>query len=166
MNPPVEILLVDADILIGYCDSDVSVLKLVSEHIGSVFVVREVLDEVRGINDRQCARLSIKIIQLETELMLEANDLPRTVSIADRLCVLACDRYRWTLVTNDQALRKVCKDRGIHLRWGLDLMVDLVRAGVLTEAHALKLGAAIQRSNPTHITAKLIDRFRVWLGER
>jgi rRNA-processing protein FCF1 len=165
MNLPAEILLADADILIDYCDSDLTVLKLVSEHIGPLVVLREVLDEVPGISDRHCARLGIKIIRLETALMLETNRLPRTVSIGARLCVLACDRHRWTLVTNDQALRRVCKDRNIPLRWGFGLMVDLVRAGVLTEAQALKVASAIQRSNPTHIPANLIDRFHDWLKE-
>jgi hypothetical protein len=91
-----------------------------------VRVLREVLDEAPGISDHQCTRLGIEIVRLETELMLEANNLPRSLSVTDRLCVVACDHYTWTLVTNDQALRNVCKDRGIHLRWGLGLMVDLV----------------------------------------
>ena len=56
------------------------------------------------------------IARLETELMLEANNLPRGLSAMDRLYVVACDHYIWTLVTNDRALRNVCKDRGIRLR--------------------------------------------------
>src|SRR5712692_9861878 len=105
MDPRVEILLADADVLIDYRDADLSILKLVSEHIGPVRVLREVLDEAPEISDRQCARLGIEIVQLETELMLEANDLPRSLSVADRLCVVACDHHGWTLVTNDRTLR-------------------------------------------------------------
>jgi hypothetical protein len=45
-------------------------------------------------------------------------------------------------------------------------MVDLVHAEVFTEARALKIAAAIQCANPTHITAGLIDRFRTRLRER
>jgi len=166
MAPPVAILLADADVLIDYRDSDLAILKLVSTHIGPVRVLREVLDEAPGISDRQCARLGITIVRLETELMLEVNNLPRSLSINDRLCVVACEHHRWTLVTNDQATRKVCTDRGIRLRWGLGLMIDLVHAGVLTEARALKVAETIQLSNPTHITARLIDRFRTRLKKR
>jgi PIN domain nuclease of toxin-antitoxin system len=132
-NPAVEILLTDADVLIDYRDSDLTVLKLVSEHIGAVRVLRQVLDEAPGISDRRCAQLGIEIVQLETELLIEANDLPRSLSIADRFCIVACERNRWTLVSNDRAMRAVSKQRGIRLRWGLGLMVDLVHAGVLTE---------------------------------
>jgi hypothetical protein len=166
MEPSLEILLADADVLIDYRDSDLTVLKLVSEHIGPVRVLRQVLDESPGISDRQCARLGIEIVRLETELMLKVNSLPRSLSVTDRLCVVGCEHYSWTLVTNDRALRSVCTDRGIRLRWGLGLMVDLVYAEVLTESRALKIAAAIQRANPTHITSGLIDRFRARLKER
>ena len=166
MDPPVEILLADADVLIDYRDSDLTILKLVSQHIGPVRVLRQVLDEAPGISDQRCERLGIEIVQLETELMLEANSLPRSLSATDRLCVVACEHHEWTLVTNDRALRKVSSTRGIRLRWGLGLMTDLVRTRALTEARALRVATAIQRSNPTHITAGLIDRFRARLKER
>ena len=166
MGPPVEILLADADVLIDYRDSDLTVLKLVSQHIGPVRVLRQVLDEAPGITDRQCARLGIEIVQLETTLMLTANDLPRSLSVADRLCVVACQHHNWTLVTNDRALRRVCKDNGIRLRWGLGLMIDLVDARAMSGARAIRVAVAIQRANPTHITNDLINRFRGRLRER
>lgn len=162
----VEILLADADVLIDYRDSDLTVLKLVSEHIGPVRVLREVLDEAPGIDDSQCAQLGIQIVRLETELMIEANDLPRSLSAEDRFCIIACERNRWTLVTNDRAMRTVGKQRGIQLRWGLGLMVDLVHAQVITEPRAIKVATAIRAANPTHITADLFERFRTRLRER
>lgn len=48
MRPAIEILLADADVLIDYRDSDLTILKLVSDHIGPVRVLREVLDEAPG----------------------------------------------------------------------------------------------------------------------
>ncbi len=165
-EPAVEILLADADVLIDYRDSDLTILKLVSQHIGAVRVLRQVLDEAPGISDRRCAHLGIEIVQLETELLIEANDLPRSLSVADRFCIVACERHRWTLVTNDRALRAVGKQRSLRLRWGLGLMVDLVHAGVLSEARALKVARAIRAANPTHITAALLDRFRARLKQR
>jgi hypothetical protein len=60
LDPSLEILLADADVLIDYRDSDLTILKLVSDHIGPVRVLREVLDEAPGISDRQCARLGSK----------------------------------------------------------------------------------------------------------
>ena len=162
-DPSVEILLADADVLIDYRDSDLAILRLVSEHIGAARVLRQVLDEAPGISDRRYAQLGIEIVQLETELLIEANDLPRSLSVEDRFCIIACERNRWTLVTNDRAMRAVGKQRGVQLRWGLGLMIDLVHAGVLTEARALKVATMIRTANPTHITADLLDRFRTRL---
>jgi len=162
-DAPVEILLADADVLIDYRDSDLSILKLVSEHVGPVRVLREVLDEAPGISDHRCAQLGIDIVQLETELLIEAHDLPRRLSAADRFCIIACERHLWTLVTNDRALRAVGRQRHIRLRWGLGLMVDLVHAGVLAETRALTVAAKMQAVNPTHITADLLGRFRARL---
>ena len=165
MDPRIEILLADADVLIDYRDSDLTILKLVSEHIGPVRVLREVLNEAPGISDRQCTRLGIEIVQLETELLLEAGGLSRSLSVTDRHCVIACERNRWTLVTNDGVMRRVCRERTIRLRWGLTLMIDLVFAGVLTEARAIEVAAMIQGANPTHITPNLINRFHARLRE-
>lgn len=92
--------------------------------------------------------------------------MPRSLSAEDRFCTIACERNLWTLVTNDRAMRAVGKQRHIRLRWGLGLMIDLVHAGVLTEARALTVATKIQAANPAHITADLLDRFRVRLKER
>jgi hypothetical protein len=39
-------------------------------------------------------------------------------------------------------------------------MVDLVHAGVLSEARALKVATQIRQANPSHITNALMERFR------
>jgi len=45
MRPAIEILLADADVLIDYRNSDLSIFTLVSKHIGPVGVLREILNE-------------------------------------------------------------------------------------------------------------------------
>src|SRR6185295_15465545 len=134
-----EILLADADVLIDYRDSDLTILRLVSEHIGRVRVLRPILAEAVGITERRCAQLSIDIIDLETELMLKANSMAISISVNDRLCVIACAHHGWTCVTNDGPLQKVCKAHGVPVRRGLGLMIDLVHSSALTEARALRV---------------------------
>jgi hypothetical protein len=70
MRPALANLLADADVFIDYRNSDLTILKLVSDHIGPERVLREVLDQAPSISDRQCTRLGIEIVRLETELML------------------------------------------------------------------------------------------------
>ncbi len=160
MARSVEILLADADVLIDYCHADRTILRLVAHHIGPVRVLSEVLDEVEGLGRRECAPLGIEVVQLETSSMLRINTLPPSLSVADRLCVVACEEQGWTCVTNDRTLRRVCKEHDIELRWGLALMVELVARGALDATRAIRVAQAIQTSNPRHITAGLLARFR------
>lgn len=155
-----EILLADADVIIDYRDSDLRVLRLVSQHIGRVRVLREILAEAAGLTERRCAKLGIDIVDLDTELLLNVNSLPRSISVNDRLCVIACEHHSWTCVTNDRALLNVCKDHGVPVRRGLGLMIDLVHAGVLSEGRALRVAQMIRKANPMHITETLLEEFR------
>jgi predicted nucleic acid-binding protein len=154
-----EILLADADVLIDYRDSDLAILRLVSDHIGRLRVLREILAEAVNITERRCAQLNIEVVDLETTLMLKVNTMPSSLSVNDRLCVIACEHHGWTCVTNDGPLRRVCKSHGVPVRRGLGLMIDLVQSGTLTEARALRVAKLIRKANPTHITEALLDEF-------
>ena len=105
---PSIVLLADADVLIDYRNSDLQILKLVGQHVGSVAVLSPVLDEVRGVSRRDCARLSITVAEVDTPRLLQAAVLETSVSFNDRLCFLMCREEDWTCVTNDGALRRLC----------------------------------------------------------
>ena len=104
-------------------------------------------------------RLGIEIVEVETEQMLLAADVESTVSFNDRLCLVVCREEGWTCLTNDGALRRLCKRHGVETRFGLGLMVDLVEAGALTRRRAVAVARRIRASNPLHITDRVLDRF-------
>ena len=156
-----SVLLADADVLIDYLQSEFAVLSLVVEHVGHVVVLEQVLDEVRGLTAAQCSRSGIEIVAAETERMFQAAAVESNVSFNDRLCLVMCREERWTCVTNDGALRRLCLVHGVETRYGLGLMVDLVAAGVLTRRHAVSIARQIQASNPFHINERVLERFTV-----
>ena len=158
------VLLADADVLIDYRESELAILELVAEHLGRLAVLSSVLDEVRGVTPTQCARLGIEIIEVETERMLQATEVESSVSFNDRLCLIVCREEGWTCVTNDGALRRLCKRHGVETRFGLGLMADLVKAGVLTRRRAVAVARRIQASNPLHINDRVLNRFLDVLG--
>ena len=160
------VLLADADVLIDYRDSDVAVLKLVAQHVGRVAVIPPVLDEVKGVTATDCKRLGIEVVEVETERMLRATEFETSVSFTDRLCLVVCREERWTCVTNDGALRRLCKRHGVNTRFGLGLMVDLVAAGALTRRRAATVARRMQGSNPRHINAHVLARFHKELDKR
>lgn len=159
------ILLADADVLIDYRESGLEVLQLVGQHIGRMIVISSVLDEVRGVTAAKCTQLGIDVIEVETERMLQAAEVESSISFNDRLCLVACREESWTCVTNDGALRKLCKRHGVKTRFGLGLMVDLVAAGTLTKRQAMAVAHRMQVSNPFHINALVLSRFSDALDE-
>ena len=153
------VLLADADVLIDYRESDLAILALVARHLGRLAVLPPVLDEVRGVTAKECGRLGIEIVEVETERMLLATEVESSVSFNDRLCLVVCREEGWTCLTNDGALRRLCKRHDVETRFGLGLMVDLVEAGALTRRRAVAVARRIRASNPLHITDRVLDRF-------
>ena len=62
----------------------------------------------------------------------------------------APDRYR---------SRKLCEQEGVSLLWGLELVAELHKVGGITGKEAEIFAQAIRRSNPKHITEKIVSRF-------
>ncbi len=153
------VLLADADVLIDYRESELSVLELVGRHVGKVVIIPSVLDEVRGVTAAACAELGIAVVDVETERMLQAAAIESSVSFNDRLCLVVCGAEGWTCVTNDRALRRLCERHGVETRYGLGLMVDLVAGGVLTRQRAAAIARRMQVSNPLHINDRVIGLF-------
>lgn len=158
VSPAPTVLLADADVLIDYRQSDVSVLALVVLHVGRVVVLPPVLDEVHGVTATACSEIGIEIIEVETERMLQAAEIESQVSFNDRLCLVMCRENEWTCVTNDGALRRLCERHGVETRFGLGLLVDLVAAGALTRVRAENIARQIHAANPLHISERVLRR--------
>lgn len=159
MSASPTVLLTDADVLIDYRESGLSVLKLIAQHVGRLVVLPSVLDEVSGVTVTECARLGIEIVKVETNRTLRAAEVESNVSFNDRLCLLVCREEGWTCVTNDGALRRLCGHHGVETRHGLGLMVDLVSAGVLIRRRAMSVARRMQTANPLHINDWVLTRF-------
>ena len=159
-------LLSDADVLIDYRDSDLSILALVVQHLAPVHVVRDVVDEVDDLSLERCGELGLTVIEVEPEVLLQLATLPRRLSRYDRLSLQVCRENDWICVTNDRLLRRLCGEHSVRTKWGLELMLDLVSAGGLSASHALETARCIHTNNPHHISEKILERFSSRLGPR
>jgi len=154
-----RLLLMDANVLIDYVRTDRSVLGLVYEHVGSVHVLSTVLDEVDGLDEDGCEALGIEVVEPELAQVREAAARRGRLSVADHLCLLVARERTYACVTNDRALRRACADEGVAVVWGLELMLVLVRGGVLDAAEAVRVARAVHELNPRHITAAVVEEF-------
>ena len=154
------LLIVDANVLIDYINSDIGVLALVSQHIGSVHVPSVILDEVDGLTDEDCENLGFTVLEESVEILMAAGETRGALSFEDHVCLLLANEYEWTCVSNDKSLHRACEGEGVSVIWGLRLMIELVESGYLDKGAALEVASTIHLTNPRHITPEIIDDFK------
>ena len=160
------ILIVDANVLIDYAKSDLSVLALVARHIGPVHVPSVVLDEVEQLSEEDCENLGLTILVEPVEILLTAAEERGALSFEDHVCLLLARENGYICVSNDKPLRRACGKENVTVMWGLKLMVELVGMGQFDKEAAMEIAVAIQASNPKHITSEIIDEFRLKINSR
>jgi predicted nucleic acid-binding protein len=153
----------DACVLIDFATSDVSVLTLVSAHVGQVHVPSPVFDEVEQIDDTLASSLGLKLIEPTLEMLVEAGAARGRLSFQDRICVLVAKAGGFTCVSNDRSLRATCTAEGVPVLWGLELLVELVSARALPAESAREVATQIMTANK-RMDAALFDRFLEHIG--
>lgn len=158
--PARKLMLMDACVLIDFIKADRYFLKLVVKHVGTLHVISPVVHEVNDIDgENELVELGVTIVEPEIEDAYTAVGQTAPTSFQDRLCLLTAKRHGFTCVTNDKNLRNLCKQEGVPLLWGLELLAELHKVGGITGEEAETIAQAIRESNPKHITAAIISRF-------
>ncbi len=153
-------LLVDANVLVDYQAADLAILSLVSRHVGTVHIVSTVLAEVDGLDESECERLGFRVVEPTLAQATEAASPNGRLSFQDRTCLVVCRDNGWTCVSNDKALRRSCDAVGVAVRWGLELMLELVQEGHLPAEDADDAAERIHRANPVFLNATILAAFR------
>ena len=156
-----KLMIMDACVLIDFIKTDRTVLELIVKHVGPVHVISPIVEEVDEIDDEnELLELGLMIMEPEIEDAYTAANHLGPISFQDRLCLLTAGRHGFACVTNDKSLRKLCRQEGIPLLWGLEILAELHKAGGISGKEAERIAQAIRESNPKHITAKIISRFK------
>jgi rRNA-processing protein FCF1 len=159
MPRKLNILLMDANVLIDYQESDFSVLGLVNKYIGKVHVLTTIIEEVDGLDTVDCERLGLKVIEPTLNQLTRAATKRGQLSFRDHLCLIVASDLDFVCVTNDKPLRRACTEEGVSVLWGLEIMTALVRANAMCASDAIQIAESIHLSNPLHIPRKLVNRF-------
>jgi len=147
------IAICDANILIDYSKSDISIIKKIAEYYEEVCVPDIILQEVGVISEEQAKALGITIV----ETPLELEEVP-SLSFQDRACLYYVKNNKWECLTNDKALRKHCETVGGTVVWGLQMLLKLVEADLITTTYAEKIARKINQVNP-EINEKVLNAF-------
>lgn len=158
-----RLLLLDACVLIDFATSDVSVLTLVSAHVGQVHVPSPAFDEVEQIDDALASSLGLKLVEPTLEMLVEAAAARGRLSFQDRICVLVARAGGFTCISNERPLRAACAAEGVPVLWGLELLVELVAARALPAESAREVAGQLMATN-RRMDPNVFDRFLKRIG--
>jgi rRNA-processing protein FCF1 len=148
----IQFMIMDACVLIDYMNGEPDLFKLIASHIGPIYVATPILEEVDSIKSiEELEDLGLIPIEPEIEDVFTANDMDGQTSFQDNICFLTAKRQNFTCVSNDTNLRRQCTDASVPILWGLELILDLTKAGGILKKEASRLAKDIQKSNPRHI---------------
>jgi predicted nucleic acid-binding protein len=161
---PKTYLILDANVLIDYFKSDPSVLKVVSSHLGELFVALPVLEEVKEVDQSLLESFGVVVVVPELDILLEAEIKKGALSFQDRVCLLLAKKGGWSCVSNDKPLRRECETESIPVMWGLEMMILLVEVGKLDQNTAFEVANKIHLENPKYIGKGVLEDFKVKIG--
>ena len=108
----IELFILDACVLIDFVTTDAMLLKLTSEHVGTVHVASVVLGEVDQLDESSAASLGLHVVEPSLDLSLDAAARGGALSFEDWVSLLVAKDNGWTCVTNDRRLRAECESTG------------------------------------------------------
>jgi len=154
----------DANILIDFCKCDKTIVKLMCQYIGQIYLAMPVLDEMNEIDEDDCLELGIILVEPDLELAMLAAEEKGPLSFQDNLCFLMAKQNGWTCVTNDKPLRRKCENERVSLFWGIELICILVESGGLPFKEASEIILEIKKLNPKYITDSIVENAFKRLG--
>ena len=157
---PTRFMIMDACVLIDYMNGEPDLFKLISSHIGPIYVATPILEEVDSIDFiEELEDLGLLPIEPEIEDVFTAEEMDGQTSFQDNICFLTAKRQSFTCVSNDTSLRRQCTNADVPILWGLELILDLTKAGGILKKEASRIARDIQKSNPRHITTRILSEF-------
>lgn len=156
-----KFMIMDACVLIDYMNSEPELFNLIKTYVGPIHVITPIIEEVDSINSfTDLEDLGLILIEPEIEDVFTAGEIDGPTSFQDNLCYLTAKRNELICVSNDKNLRKNCLNENVALLWGLELILELVKAKGISTDDAGHIADKIHRSNPRHINLKILSAFR------
>lgn len=161
-----EFLVIDANVLIDYFETDRSIITSASNKLFSIKICSPVLDEATGLNNNEVENCGVQVVNPETNILLEAVRKGKhgPLSAQDWISFLMAKEMNWGCLTNDKSLRGQCILHGINVCWGLELMLRMVENNYLDRKTAIEVAYNIHKINPSHIGKEVISEFNRKIG--
>ena len=154
-------VITDANVLIDYADSDITMLGLYSEKIERISIPSIILEEVDQISLDDCLKYGFDVIDEDIEILsIASNAKHGPLSFQDKVCLyLAKNIENVTCITNEKPLLRYCKEEKIPTKRGLRILLELAEHEIISHEEAISVAKSIHELNPLHIHEGIIDEF-------
>ena len=151
------IIVCDANVLIDYFDNNKSIISKCTAHNYEIHVPRQILEEIRQMDETAAVLIGLKIYEPTLAQLLEAKSLNGPLSFQDWLCLIISRDEGWTCLTNEKALYKKCQVESIEVIRGFSIMYELCKNGQLSKKESIDTATRIKVSNRRIEEKVLID---------
>ena len=125
----------DTSVIISFIEADIQLLNLVAHNIGNIFITESVFMEVKKQKD-ELRHISYKQIEEHDDDFDSAPTIFGATSTVDNIAMLTAKRHGYICVTNDRPLRNLCEKYSVDCKWGLELIIELVKTKIITKDRA------------------------------
>ena len=154
----VVMVICDANILIDFCIADKHIIKYVNKYLFSIYIPDIILAEVNNLEKSEAENLGCVIMETPLEVLDEATKILPGCSTQDTVCFIQAKKRGCACATNDKKLRKECREAGIKVYWGLEIILLLVMKGCLSRKVAAKAVHIIAENN-RQFDIRLVEDF-------
>jgi len=151
--------IIDANVLIDYCKSDLGILELLSTKISPIYISRSTLENVNELMESEVAKHHLIVKTPDLQTLILATQVRGQLAVDDRETLLLAKKYGWICITNDKPLRKECEKESVSVLWGLEPLKILVENSLIKPEKAITVAKNIRKVNPRYITAEIVKRF-------
>jgi rRNA-processing protein FCF1 len=145
---PQNAILTDTCVIIDLVTANETVTNLISKHIGQLYTLPQVVEEVKTIDPNlKLTELGFIIIDAHVGGLYDASLPLMGLSLCDKLLFFTAQLDNIYLATNDKGIRSQCKKNNVTVFWGLELILKLHKSGGISSGDAKQIALKIMESN-------------------
>ena len=149
----------DAGSLLDIVEADPSIIQLVAAHLGDLRIPAPALLKIDNAKAYEIQRLGVSVHECTTEDLLEAAPNNLSLSFEERLCLITARDEKWTLVTHDLVLKRICDSDDVTSVCALDLLLQLLKGAHISQMTANHIASKLRRVNPKFMTQERVDSY-------
>lgn len=152
--------IVDANVLIDYCDADIQILSILSDQVQNVNIARSTFNKVSQLTEAQAKKDNLIVVTPNEAIVNEAVKRRGALAYDDNETLQFALQNDWMCITNDKVLRRECEAENASVIWGLELMIILVLKKQITKTRATSVARKIHLNNSDYISAIILAKFK------